>query len=251
MSYVSRDSRLWFNLAGIVAAYQPIRAPGPMLARYNLGLGGNNRYKATPGTAPTWNSISGWYFTGASSTLACGFTGGASQQESLIVSYAGASLGTPFGDINSIECRIAWWNGGPRLYKNGNQNSSTGSAVTKAIMCVAGRQGYLNGVADGMAIGAGTTTAQNIAFNPAPASSPFTGYVLAAAFYRRVLSPAEVLAISRQIAYCNVNPDWSAWGRQRQWFYASQSSVMHQSASGATSPSGALARKVLKSVGAL
>ena len=35
------DSTLWFNLPGVVAAYQPVRAPGPLLARFNMAHGGN------------------------------------------------------------------------------------------------------------------------------------------------------------------------------------------------------------------
>jgi hypothetical protein len=48
----------------------------------------------------------------------------------------------------------------------------------------------------------------------------WNGYIGACAFYGRALSEAEIVSVSRQMLYCNANPDWSVWGVRRKWFYA-------------------------------
>jgi hypothetical protein len=34
------------------------------------------------------------------------------------------------------------------------------------------------------------------------------------------LSRSMLSTVFRQMAYCHVNPDWSAWGRKRRYYYA-------------------------------
>jgi hypothetical protein len=44
----------------------------------------------------------------------------------------------------------------------------------------------------------------------------------AIAICARTLNAAELWSASRQMQYCDVNPDWSAWGRRRRWYYGPQ-----------------------------
>jgi hypothetical protein len=53
-------------------------------------------------------------------------------------------------------------------------------------------------------------------------TSPLAGNIQALAVYARTLSPAEVWTASRQMQYCDVNDEWSAWARRRQWYYGPQ-----------------------------
>lgn len=237
MSYVARSRSLWFNLPGVVAAYQPVRAPGPVLARYNQANGGRNLYKATDGTAPTWRGATGWYFAGASSQfLNTGITAVNDQTWSMVVRFSGLVTSAAYkvicGAYNAASpyqgfMLSGYWDSNSVLYMN-SADVKVSPKITdggSGVLAVAGLQGYRNGIADGSPIGApragafypirigavGTQTGAQTGY--------MSGFVQSLAIYRRTLSAAEVWQVSRQMAYCDVNPDWSAWGRRRQWYY--------------------------------
>lgn len=229
MSYVSDDSSLWFNLAGVVAAYQPVRAPGPMAARYNQAHGGDNRYKLIiGGTVPTFSPFTGWthdvthyWDTGIYSFY--DWTG-VVRYTDVLVNQCEYSLN---GDVSAprLSCGGMWtgstqfitrWGDGYRISEIADS--------TRGVGCQAWKNQYKDGVYLGQSSGswsAGTPSGTTMKIG-AP-RSPAQLKVLCVAIYARTLSPAEVWSVSRQMAYCEINPDWSAWGRRRQWFYLAPS----------------------------
>lgn len=229
-----RDPALWFNLPGVVAAYQPVAAPGPLLARYNQAHGGSNRYKAVDGTVPTWAAHTGWTFVGASSQyLETGVVVGNNRNWSMFVRFSGI---TP--TINSVFCGAIMIAGGnprftlglegagfPRLYGNGGY-LGTGTQEAAAVMGMAGTTAYWNGVAESGSI---STEAGDISIgidigrrrrSDGGHDQYYNGEMQALVISETKFSPAEAWQASRQMAYCHVNPEWSAWGRRRRYYYA-------------------------------
>jgi hypothetical protein len=237
------DASLWFNLPGVVAAYQPVRAPDPLLACYNMAHGGDNRYRTEPGTAPTWRATTGWYFTAASSQyLTTGIIPALSW--SMIIGFSAVHTGathTLAGMEDSggaypgfaINPRTSTTN---RSYINGTYKNIAG-VITSGVMGIAGQQGYLNGLADGTAITSLTLPSFTIYIGclnydtEGSTTNYYNGSISALAIYRKTLSAAEILTASRQMAYCDVNPDWSAWGRRRKWFFAARAGTYNEATS--------------------
>lgn len=222
------DPTLWFNLPGVVAAYQPVGAPGPTLACYNQAMGGRNLYKAIDGVAPTWSSRSGWVFNGSTQYLATGVV--PDDVGTLVIKFIDATLS---GDYVIIGSRVSGSTGmfiqnsnsASRVYINGAFKVITGGKIAAGIMAVAYNQGYLNGLPDGTTFSVTPYAITHDIYIGClnNAGSPIiyrAAKVQTVAYYNRTLSAAEVWSVSRQMAYCDVNPDWSAWGRRRKWFYA-------------------------------
>ena len=73
--YRPKSNAVWFNLPGIVAAYQPVACPGgPLLARINVSNEQRTpgRYAAVPVVAPGFDPGYGWDFNGSTQVLATG-----------------------------------------------------------------------------------------------------------------------------------------------------------------------------------
>lgn len=90
-------------------------------------------------------------------------------------------------------------------YKNGNSTGTdVAGAVASGVMAIAGVNCYLNGVADGsvaVAWGVATSVFLTCRSNTGvPATQYLAGYVIAAAIWNSVLTPAQVLAVSTQMA---------------------------------------------------
>jgi hypothetical protein len=243
------DAGLWWNLPGVVAAYQPVRAPGPLLARYNMAHGRDNRYRATDGVAPAWSGAAGWTFTARSQWLNSGILPAVSWTALIRLSgvagdgnyYAfgtyAASGATHFSIQPIYFARIYYLNGAAL---------SVAPEQTAGVIGFAGKTAYRNGVPDGT-IGAGSASITvpvaigNL--NYSGRTYGILGSVPAFAIYARTLSSAEVWTVSRQMAYCDVNPDWSVWGRRRQWFYGPQvGSAQALALAGSLTASGAAQR---------
>lgn len=222
------DPKLWWNLSGVVAAYQPVRAPDSLLARYNMAHGGDARYMAVPGVLPAWSGVAGWVFSNSAYlmtgivpqrnwSLACQF--------SAVGSYVinkNMLIGT---QKTGVADRFYLWAvsaTGTHTYGNGLAVDVAG-ALTNGNMCIAGPQGYYDGVVSGATISTGATgSSYDLAIGGHNLNGVvgffLTGRIQAIAIYARTLSPAEVWHASRQMAYCDVNPDWSVWAPRRKWF---------------------------------
>ena len=231
------DSSLWHSLPGVVAAYQPVRAPGPLLARYNMAHGGDNRWRLsnTAQPPPSWNSRQGYVFDGAA-------------PNSLYISSVTNSLPA----LQSALIRFVTSN--TRQFKQEFKFGTHGSPATAGIPVMAQFYGqwqfdvnvrFPNHPAAGVQGQAGThcfgngsylgeyatyTAAAGLLFSIGNAYCSeatntwggYTGDILAVAIYARELTFSEVWTASQQMTYCDANPEWSVWARQRQWFYGPQ-----------------------------
>lgn len=223
MSLYRVRSDLWFNLPGVVAAYQPIMAPGPLLARNNIGNEKRfaGRFTATVGTAePTWAAHTGWTCLAASTQNYITGVVPSGAGWTLAGCWSSMSVGNHGGYNGSTTNRFYI---GYNLVGYGSANKGLTNLAT-GVRVLAGTNAYLNGVLEAAT---GTTWGAGVGANLYLGGRNMTGYVesyvsgniRAFAIYARTLSPAEIFAISRQMAYCNQNPDWSAWSRQRKWYY--------------------------------
>jgi len=213
----STDASLWWNMAGIVAAYQPIGAPGPLMARVNMARGGTNRLRATDGTAPDWSAARGWVFTAASSQyLKTGIL--TSTNHTIITAFAGMANQDGGGLVGD-----AWQGFSPRYYGirhyhgASGEDMAAGSGVASGVMAVSPSGGYYNGVLEttgyvmatlGRMILIGCLGSNSAG---APSAIYATADVRAVAIYDVTLSAVQVRDASRQMAYCDSNPDWSVW----------------------------------------
>lgn len=217
----STDATLWWNMAGIVAAYQPIGAPGPLLARVNMARGGTNRLRATDGTAPDWSAARGWVFTAASSQyLKTGIL--TSTNHTIIIAFAGMANQDGGGLVGDV------WQGLSPYYYNirryhgsSGEDMAAGSGVASGVMAVSPSGGYYNGRSETSSYVMGTLGRMILigCLGSNSAGAPSTPYatadVRAVAIYDVTLSAVQVRDASRQMAYCDSNPDWSVWSTPR------------------------------------
>lgn len=224
------DPALWFNVPGIVGAYQPVVAPNPNICRYNQAQGGSNLYRARDGVAPAWEAASGWTFTAASSQqLLTGIIPANNQTWSGLGAMA-ISAGT--AGVYAIPFGLYYYTTGPLLFGimtgyqianisyflNGGQlNFATGKST--GVFGVAGVTGYVNGIAVAGVTPTGPGAFIQIAIGSGNGTRYCNVIIRAVAIYNRTLSNGEVWIVSQQMAYCQINPEWSAWGRRRQWYY--------------------------------
>lgn len=215
------DSSLAWNMSGCVAYYQPVMAPNPLLARYNQAQGGSARHKLTPvSTTPTYSPILGW----GGGYWATGIVPENSNW-SMVLRYVVSGSSTFAGTYDVAKIFNAQRFGTTLYFGNGTYTNS-GVVDNAGTVAIAGRIGYIDGVAWGP-IGADWSGGTHDIYvgginSGGTPTSPTAGYIAAIVICRRILSPAEVWHASRQMQYCDVNPDWSAWGRRRQWFYGPQ-----------------------------
>ena len=120
-----------------------------------------------------------------------------------LYAYAGANAATAAISLNVLQGFAGLFEASVSRTAYVNYLTSGSNTTSTAIA----------GTATKLLVGARYTTAGAI-------GNYLDGWVTACAFYERALSAAEILTTYRQMAYCHVNPDWSAWSRRRKWFYA-------------------------------
>ena len=223
--YRPKSNAVWFNLPGVVAAYQPVRAPNAKLARINVANEQRTpgRYAAAPGVAPSFNPVTGWTFNGSTQYLNTGVTPTA--KSGCLIAYSNGGSGFLAGSYNGSDTRFGVSATAVFSYSfgSGTRNAST---VASGVRGISAETGYVNGISEytpiGTWSGAGATVYIGARHRADIASldSYFSGNILAVALLDLVLAPAQMWLASRQMAYCHVNPDWSAWGRRRRYYYA-------------------------------
>jgi len=234
-----RSTDVWFNAPGVVAAYQPIAAPDPLAARQNVGSNGRmaGRHTAQPGVLPTHDPRTGWVYTG-SQYLNTALVPVMDTKWSMLVRFDYASGGTyptvagcRQSAVGGVEDFVISADDGPTgtanisIARNGKGNTGYSfSPRVEGVVGFAGLTAYHNGVASGAVSSAACTNTQPIFIgtmnNQGSPQYYFIGTIQAFLVVSRTLSVTEAWAASRQMAYCHVNPDWNAWGRRRQYFYA-------------------------------
>lgn len=215
------DPSLWFNLPGVAAAYQPVRAPDSLSARYNMAHGGDNRYRAVPGMLPAWSWVAGWTFNGSTQHLLTGLSPTSDAAWSALVRFSGAPDETEsalIGATSSLMISPGWW-GTVRYYYAGGVTQSPRAAA--GVLGIAGRSAYRDGALDATWT-AGAWFDGELAIGAALVSGTVQWHIAASiqaiAIYTRTLSAAEMWLASQQMKY--FNPAWSVWGRRRQYYYA-------------------------------
>lgn len=220
MPYRPRSTDVWFNAPGVVAAYQPVAAPNSLLARVNQENGGRlaGKHTATIGVAPNWLSALGFVFTG-SEYLVTNVAGNASTPTVLVqFTASNVALAGLVGASTNWGLQHDFYGG--RRYINGGSYYLAGGYVLAGNMAFSGATAYLNGIYDA-AIPTGSYNNNNLIHIGSDSTGVFlTGTIRAIVFASVVWSASQVAAYSRQMAYCHVNPDWSAWGRRRRYYYA-------------------------------
>lgn len=226
-------------MPGVIAAYQPVGAPGPLPARYNMAREGRNGYRAEPGVLPTWAVPIGWTFNGTTQYLNTGYI--PVNDRTLLVAFtnasgAGFSAGARIASANDEFDILPRGGSGERSVRYGDNLGANehliqvaGGALTSGVYGFSWPYAYLNGVLEtgGSRASFGTTTASPgvpmfigaVNNNTTPTIGPPCS-IQAVLIVRIALAPAVVWTISRQMAYCHVNPEWNAWASRRRWFYA-------------------------------
>lgn len=192
----------------------------------NFADGGRSSYNLTVvGTMPTWNLFDGWRFDSNDDALTVGIKARSTWSAILRYSNSTADYGECHFWSSSFTSPVFDLGGRYTatilIYRYGDKYSlQTVSDSSAGIQAMAANVCYWNGVQVSTVTGA-TFSADsygNMGFKTNRTGTRV--YIQAAALYARTLTPAEVWAASRQMQYCDVNPDWSAWGRRRRWFYA-------------------------------
>ena len=205
----------WWTVPGrtCVAAYQPKGAES--LGKSYTNLQNPGTYDAVPGVAPTWAAATGWTFNGTTQYLLTGIVhpGNVSTWTAIVRLTIAGDTKVVFGEGSgggNDDFRIYASAGTYPYYDNGGLQAK-GAALSfpfTGSLCVAGKQGYKNGVADGAAIGAGNPKAYQIdigaesldAAGTPSGGSRFNGIVPALAIYSDTLTAPEVAALNGRMA---------------------------------------------------
>jgi hypothetical protein len=204
----------WYLQGGVaatncLAAYQAIGAASLAASYTNLANPGT--YDLSGGTAPDWAGGTGWTFNGSSQYKDTGINpaANATQGWSIICRYSGvtATGGIMIGGYATGYFGLTTRTMPMRRYYNPNVVSYTGVLESYGVMCVAGLNGYFDGVLE---------TGSPFAWADFDCGSIqlgmvnnlwWAGSIQAAAIYDTVLSAAQVLAISNAMEQLPIRYD--------------------------------------------
>ena len=147
----------WWLAGGIprqngIAAYQPKGASSQAASYVNLATPG--LYDCTVGNAPAWAVTTGWTFDGTDDYLVTGVIPEADQTWSMIAKFSGVSktkglIGAEVGTNGRFYIFPRRGSADDFLLGNGGY-IATGVRLTSGILAVAGVNGYLNGIHQGV-----------------------------------------------------------------------------------------------------
>lgn len=182
-------------VAACVAAYQPAAAPS--LAGSYVNLVSPGLYNAAPGTAPDWDAVNGWKFTGASSHY-------------LVTGITPANTWTAIARMSNITTGDTWAFGSytangfgiqPRnalnktIYYN-NTNITINVSRTSGVWAISYTACYYNGVYEGSTNGNASTAEFWIGDISGIYRRNLTGYMQALAIYNTKLSDSQVASLT-------------------------------------------------------
>lgn len=196
------------SAANCVAAYQPIGATSLAESYVNLINPGTNN--AAPGTAPTFNTATGWTFNGSSQYLTTGITP-VIQTWSVLIQFTnvtgnnaslfGAYLTSGFGASFQISPRAS---GGTRVDYTYGSTAAKAPIATAGNVCITGNLAYRNGVDEGISIPSGAGTLLPIFIGAVNSTVGALNHqacnIQAFAIYNTILTPSQVVAIAARMA---------------------------------------------------
>lgn len=203
----------WWLAGGILpanalAAYQPKGAASYAASKVNLANPGTNN--AAEGIAPPWSAEAGWGFDGTLKYLLTGIVPAITYTHIMRITGANwAATPTPYlfgvyqtatqifsANVNVPAQTIVFRNGGA---------SAAVAIGTSAVIGLANKTGYLNGIAVATCAAGGTNPTSQIGIGGAygllsNANYSFSANVLAISIYNTTLSDPQVLAVSNAMA---------------------------------------------------
>lgn len=193
---------------GCVAAYQPKGAAS--LAASYVNLANPGTYDAAPGTAPTFDSATGWTFDGATQYLTTGYGPSSGATWAAVVRFSNvtnSSVRVPLGATSSgsYYAVIPRNFGATVQYGSGSgvANGATARSLV-GVMAVSGANGYFNGVLDTASISLGASSLGALfigaANNGGSPANIYGGNIEAIAIYNTAITGPQVAAVSAAIA---------------------------------------------------
>lgn len=238
MSYVSKDSSLWFNMPMVAGAWQASGAPGINHTLQNMKNGGVDAFRLTSPAYPAWSAQNGWMFNGSTTYLDTGYIRTAYVKTAFLISikYTGTLswrylFGAKPASGNGIGMTVGTLTS--TLYWIGSGGSTAWGPNQHRDMVAGGgyhgRSGdYYEAYVDGVRYEGNryneNYTFPNMYIGGQNANGVFANGVNAQIKAFCILqcperSAAIMEVIMHQMRYCDANPEWSVWNRRRQWFY--------------------------------
>lgn len=188
------------SAANAIAVYQPIGAASLAASYTNLANPGT--YDAAPGTAPTFDTATGWTFNGSTQYLTTSITPVNNQTWSALIRFSDTTnnAGVMFGHAATAAFQITPRYSNLAIYSSGGSLTAA-SSLANGVIGMAGNVAYRNGSAETgtIASGAGTFAAVMIGARSNAsnvANALWIGKIQAVAIYNTTLSAAQVAAIS-------------------------------------------------------
>lgn len=223
----------WWEIPGVIAAYQAIGAPSQRDSYENVGKAMAGRYVATPGVAPTWHGATGWGFNGSTQYLTVATSPVVATAWTMILRCSVPNIteaGSVFAIANDADQYVKYFavaNFTKVQARSGNAvwtSADYGRDANNHVWCITEADVYKDGYYVASIVGGSSITGTYIGIGALRLSWTILSFinctVQAAVICSRTLSPAEVWHASRQMAYCDVNPDWNAWAPRRRYWYA-------------------------------
>lgn len=210
-----------------MTGYQSIAAPGLLASYQNVAndMRTAGVHNAIPVVAPTHSPEIGWSFDGSAQYLLTDII--PTSGYSMLIRFNKASANVVEAVCGSSETNALFYiipsRSGVSRFAYGNTANVLGAAATSGVFGIAGPVAYQNGLSVGALTGTWSATAKPVSIGAAyrfTASFIWDGNVQAFLLSSATLTPTQIEDYSRQMQYCDVNPDWNAWGRRRRWYYA-------------------------------
>jgi hypothetical protein len=197
----------WYRAGGApapVAAYQPKGAATGAASYTNLANPGT--YDAAPGTAPTFDTATGWTFDGTSQYLTTGIVHGAGW--SALVRFSGrTNTGTLFGNFAAPANRIGItpYDYSGVTYRNGpDPLYDKAPSLDSGVLAVAGPTAYRNGSAETGSLGSWSGSVIGSLYIGAVydygVGRRYAGNIEAFVIYSATLDAAQVAAVTTAMA---------------------------------------------------
>lgn len=224
------DPSLWYNMPGVVAAYQPLGAPDSLTARRSIARGGDSRYAASSGALPDWHRGIGWTYDGVAQYLDTGVLHtDAGQLWSMLIFFSAYSSNGNYllaSDNNLVTGGLGLCPNrfGAIRFLNNGQLAISSASMSSGVMGLAGVYGYKDGIRQTGTIGTSGQVDRTIylgAGNSGAGAAAYSASQMHAVLIAdRPLQNDEVWLASQQMRYCNIiNAHANAWSRLRQWFF--------------------------------